>query len=159
MIGYFHFGERSRLPGRKAKANICQNRKSNEITTFSQRIHIEPSGFFFSIIYVDSCYSINRTKAYLMRGISVILINQSGRDGETFIRNVFFIFRMVSYPVDIQHRFFARSQWSNIQFYFNIGFVFFVFQMIQIFILVHQAFVIGSVDETCTGTLGCLVQP
>ena len=88
----------------------------------------------------------------MMTFVFVVLIDDCQRNSETFIRNLFFIIRVISSPIYIQYGFLTGKQRSNIQLYLYIRFVFIILQVIKIPILPHQTLVIGSIDESGTGT-------
>ena len=91
--------------------------------------------------------------------ILITFINQCQGDGKALERNIFPIIRVVSYTIYIQHRLFTRSKRIQVQFYFYVRLIFPVLQLIQVLILIHQAFIIRSVDKACTSTLCLLIQP
>ena len=79
--------------------------------------------------------------------ILITFINQCQGDGKALERNIFPVVRVVSYTIYIQHRLFTRSKRIQVQFYFYVRLIFPILQLIQVLILIHQAFIIRSVDK------------
>ncbi len=95
-----------------------------------------------------------------MRVVLIFCIDERRWNIRTKERNVGIIVRMIPHPVNIELGLaILRSiHCGYIQFNFDIAFTPARFNLINVFVFVHQSAVIGAKYHACPGAAGCFIQ-